>query len=138
MQCPDPDRLFDLLGGDAIDREVREHVESCATCGAELLLMSDLGDALRPEVAVPEELIQRVVAGFDVYAEQRVERVPAVHSWASGLLGAVTTLAVLLGTGAFGNAAPLALAMSALLVGVVSGLAQARPTWSIGWPGAAR
>ena len=126
MQCPDPDQLLQLVGGSAIEPDLRAHVETCDSCGVEVLLMTELGHALQPAIDVPEELIQRVVENLRTPVAGSSPGATAVHGWASGALGAVTTVAVLLGTGAVGDAAPLALALSALLVGIASGLLQRR------------
>jgi len=127
MSCPDINRLIDLLGDGRPDAELEAHLEECLSCRADLQLLQEIPAVLRPEIEVPKQLVQRVMAGFP-QLEDNLERrqVPAAHVVGSGVLGALTTMALLVATGSAGAGDPLSLLLFSVAVGLVASGVQVR------------
>ncbi len=121
MNCPDINRLIDFQADDRPDAELEAHLLGCASCQADLQLLREIPAALRPEIEVPERLDQRVMAGFP-QLEDNLERrqVPAAHVVGSGMLGALTTIALLVATGSAGTGSPTDLLLFSVGVGLVA------------------
>ena len=127
MSCPDINRLIDLLGDPQSDVELLAHLEGCPSCQAEYRLIQEIPAAFRPEIEVPEALVQRVMAGIPVSTSpQERPRVPAIQVLAAGVLGSLTAAAAILATGLGGTGGPLDLLLFSLGVGLVAGVVQSR------------
>jgi hypothetical protein len=124
MSCPDIDRLIDLAAGTRTDAELQAHVESCATCRGDLLLIREIPAAFGRELAVPDGLVQRVMADVRVRESREKDR-RGVQTQALGttILGSLTTAGVVVLTGA-GTTAPAPLLTFSLTAGVLAAAAQ--------------
>ena len=96
--CPDSDRLVDLLDPENQDLETQAHVRICQSCRAELRLIREIPAAFRAEIPVSEALIQQTLAAID---ELPVEdtTMGAGELVLTGALGVMTAAAVVVGTG---------------------------------------
>jgi hypothetical protein len=124
MSCPDIDHLIDLAAGARADAELEAHVESCATCRRDFLLIREIPVVFRQELEVPEVLVQRVMA--DVRARQsREETRRGVRTQVLGttILGSLTAAAVVFVTDPLGPA-PGSLLTFSLTAGVLAAVAQ--------------
>ncbi len=121
MSCPDINRLIDLLDDPRADVELLAHLEGCPSCQAEFRLIQEIPAAFRPELEVPEALVQRVMADIAVSTSSSGRpRVPALQVLAAGVLGSITAAAAILATGSGGTGDPLDLLLFCLGVGTVS------------------
>ncbi len=127
MSCPDINRLIDLLDDPRSDGELLTHVEGCSSCQVEYRLIQEIPAAFRPEIEVPEALVQRVMADIAVSTPPSGRpRVPALQVLAAGALGSITAAVAILTTGSMGTAPLGDLLLFSLGVGLVSGLVQSR------------
>jgi len=127
MSCPDINRLIDFLVEDRPDLELEAHFEQCVSCQADFRLLREIPAALRPEIEVPERLVQRVMADIPLPEDHLGKRqVPAAHVVGSGVLGALTTIAALVATGSGGTGDPADMLLFSLVVGMGAGVMQIR------------
>lgn len=61
MSCPDTERLLEAVLGDNADPAVQHHLRACLDCRATARLVREMRAAYRPELLVPEELVERRV-----------------------------------------------------------------------------
>ena len=133
MKCPDINRLIDVAGGAPPDTELEAHLSSCSSCRADLGLLQEIQALFRPEEEVPEHLVQRVLATLDseeAALEKRRMNVP--QAALSGVLGAMTTFAVLVVTGSTGTENPADMVLFSLGLGLAASLVQIRMRRQIG------
>jgi len=127
MSCPDINRLIDLLGDPQSDVELLAHLEGCPSCQVEYRLIREIPAAFRPEIEVPEALVQRVLADIALTTPPPERtRVPALQLLTGGVLGSITAVAAILATGLGGTGRPLDLLLFSLGVGLIAGVAQSR------------
>ena len=123
MECPDIYKLLDFVEDEASAPDVYSHVQNCASCRAQLRLIRELPAAYRPEFEVPEVLVQRVMNAVVRQAQPEAgeETVHPLQLFASGLLGTMTALVVVVATGSIGEGTtPVELMLFSVLVGVAS------------------
>jgi predicted anti-sigma-YlaC factor YlaD len=127
MQCPDTDRLIDLLDPDQLDAESEAHLSECSNCRAELAFLADIQPAFRLEANahVPDLFLQRARATI---GEQRARSASqAVERFAvSGALGVMTTFALIVGTGLPEEAGLIQLLGYSALMGAAAMVYEAR------------
>ncbi len=111
MKCPEIDLLIDF-GDDATSRlavepEVKEHLDTCPTCGDALRLVRSVRTAFQAESPVPvpdqvvvraQEMVRRRAVARRDEAEARHRALRPVDLWCAGALGAAATLAAILAT----------------------------------------
>ena len=121
MSCPDINRLIDLLGADQEDTEVEKHLEECPSCQASVRLLRELPAAFRPEIELPDHLVQGVMDGLS-QAEISTEpyRPPGLQVLGSGLLGSLTAISVIVATDSRSAGNPVDLLLFALAVGLTA------------------
>lgn len=61
MTCPDTERLLEAVLGETADPAVEHHLGACPDCRATSRLVRELRAAYRPQLIVPEELVERRV-----------------------------------------------------------------------------
>jgi len=61
MTCPDTERLLEAVLGETADPAVQHHLRACSDCGATSRVVREMRASYRPELLVPEELIERRV-----------------------------------------------------------------------------
>ena len=115
--CPDSDRLVDLLDPDNQDLEAQAHVRTCQSCRAELRVIREIPAAFRAPIPVPEALILRTVAAIDELPAQD-KAISAGELALAGALGVLTAAAVLVGTGVPAAASVTELIGYSLAVGI--------------------
>ena len=126
MSCPDVNDLIDLWHGHSSDPELEAHAKTCSECQETLALFSNIHAVYRPQVEVPEELIQRTLARLDHEEAEEKTRSLRWNTLGSGVLGGFTAVAAVVV--ASGESGPTLLPI-ALLAGTLAGLAQFK------WPG---
>jgi hypothetical protein len=121
MSCPDINRLIDLLGVDQEDAEVEKHLETCPSCQASFRLLRELPAAFRPEIELPDHLVQGVMENLS-WAESSPEpyRPPGLQVLGSGLLGSLTAICVIVATDSRSAGNPVDLLLFALAVGLTA------------------
>lgn len=117
MNCPDLDRLIDLVQGDLQDPELRQHLSECPSCQAELNVLFRLSAAWERALEVPDGLVERALARLP--SEDR-NVVPLRKGVLTGVLGALTASGGLVVSGTMGEAGIL---FPLLLSGIVGSAA---------------
>ncbi len=126
MNCPDTNRLIELVAGGRDDVELQDHLRACSSCQAELRLIQELPAAFRPEFEVPEALVQRVMSGLAEAPTGRRGRIPGLQLVAACVLGTLTALATIVATGSMGAGGPVELLAFSLVAGLAAVLMQHR------------
>ena len=121
MNCPDTDRLVDLLHADTPDMELLGHVQSCPSCRAELRLVRAIPGTFQPQIQVSERLIRRTVAALDNPTEARRDG-GTTHMFVAAFLGAATIGATLAVTGVAAVGSPGWVVGFSALGGIAVGL----------------
>ncbi len=127
MNCPDINRLIDLAESPEADREIRDHLEDCGTCRATLALIRELPAAYRPEMEVPEELVQKTLGA--VFGLEPVTPSPVfvpLHALIAGTLGAVTVVLGIALSGSVGSGGSKELLLFSLGAGLAAALYEVR------------
>ncbi len=124
MSCPDTNRLIDLRNDELGDLELRAHLQQCPTCRAELRIIREITAAFRPEIAVPQSLVRRTMAG--ILLQKDTPRARALHAAAAVALGTLTAAATTVVTGSTDSGGPLALLLFSVAMGGVAGLYELR------------
>lgn len=127
MNCPDIDRLIDLQAAQGPDPEFEAHLENCPACRADLRIIQRISAAFRPEMEIPERMIQRVLAGLpepDPLPES--QRPPFAQTLITGLLASLTAMAAVVAAESTGNGNLSVLLSFSLGVGAVSVVLQVR------------
>lgn len=131
--CPDPNELIDFHFLGASDRESEEHVRTCPECQADLEMLRALKGALKPDIDVPFELVDRVMTQLPNPQEtpKALSRIPG-HPVFGGLLGAMTGLAALIATGGIAAGGLVWPVLLVSAIGGISALMQARNWRAVG------
>ncbi len=124
MSCPDTNQLINLRNDELGDLELRAHLQQCPTCRAELRLIREISAAFRPEIAVPQSLVRRTIAGIPLQKDH--PRARALHAAAAAALGTLTAAATIVVTGSRDSGGPLALLIFSVVIGSVAGLYELR------------
>jgi len=123
MSCPDINRLIDFLGDGRPDADLEAHLEECPSCQADFRLLRELPAAFRPEIEVPEQLVQRVMAELALAGlSPERHQTPALQVLGSGLLGSLTAVSVITATGSGSAGDPIDLLLFAFAVGLAAGV----------------
>lgn len=106
MTCPDTERLLEVVLGETADPAVQHHLRACPDCRAISRLVRELRASYRPELLVPDELIERRVelilqalSPSDAALHHTRPRDAAVGS----VLALATVFLTILATGSFGD-----------------------------------
>lgn len=96
MTCPDTERLLEVVLGEGVDPRVQHHLRACPDCAATARLIRDMRAAYRPELHIPDELVQArvelVTQELRVWRSRRAEPTP----WDAAAAGALSFVTVLL------------------------------------------
>jgi hypothetical protein len=121
MSCPDINRLIDLLGADQEDAEVEKHLARCPSCQANFRILRELPAAFRPEIEMPDHLVQGVMDNlFGAEISPEPYRPPGLQVLGSGLLGSLTAICVIVATDSRRAGNPVDLLLFALAVGLTA------------------
>jgi hypothetical protein len=127
MKCPDTDRLIDLVVGGRPHIELEAHLKACPSCEADVKVLLEVLAALRPEIDVPEKLVQRVLADLALFAPPLESRqISVTQVAASVVLGMLTTVGALVASGSVGAGNPAGVLMFSVVVGSATGVLQIR------------
>ena len=128
MKCPDLDQLTDALNQGELNPEMEVHLETCASCRANLRLLQEISAVFHPPDPVPEWLDERVFAEIAAQPQRSgAKPVPGLQVLGAGVLGFLTTCTALIASGAgAGGPGPL------LLVSLIAGVACATVRRSTG------
>jgi hypothetical protein len=119
MKCPNPDKLLHYQKSGSLDPELEDHLEKCPDCRTDLFIIRELPFAVRPQVEVPEWLIDRVVAEFPpAETSSDLPETPPARVLVRAILGVTTALAGFVATGTLG----LGSSMNPLLLSLVGGV----------------
>ena len=129
--CPDIDVLIELSrSGRAPEAALLEHTSACDQCRSDLAMLGEIRTALKPDRAVPEALVARVMAGLPDPPPEPAPAVgrPGSSPWDMGIsfaLGTATVAAALiLGSPEGGAGTMLDLTMFSAAMGLVVSLVE--------------
>lgn len=105
MSCPDLERLLSVVVDGVVDPEADAHVRSCATCGGTLRLVRGMRAAYRPEMSLPDSLIESRVEWVlsELGAPEHGRSATPWELAVTGTLAFLTVLVTLIVTGSMGS-----------------------------------
>lgn len=122
MTCPDTEHLLEVVLEEGMDPEVKGHLRTCRDCAATARLIREMRVAYRPEMTLPETLIESRIDLVIRLSSQKSEQVPDWRdATVAGALSFVTVLLTIVMTGSFRTGdlwGPAILCLVAAIAGV--------------------
>lgn len=104
MSCPDTEQLLEVVLGETVDPAVQAHLKECRECMDTSKLVREMRAAYRPELRIPEELVEGRVELITERLSGRSSELLESSLWdaaTSGALAFVTVVLTIVATGSF-------------------------------------